>query len=288
MSAPRLAAAGAALGAVLALGLLWHTPDENRPHAAASVVSSPVSLPSEATATARPAWRATLAVPPDFERWVQQHSALRGTMPDGGWGPVADGRLVPSAALRRRFDYALQLDGQAPAETIGAWVGEQARRDLPAAAAAEVERLWLAYQGLRAAPASLAPRTGDAESIAAALDERHAQRVQWLGDAWARAFYGDEEAALRARLASGWQTASADALIDATRLDTAARQRLADELAEQARWGERIAAARAELERLQRQPGLDEAQRHQAAEQLLAAQFADDRERLRARGLLGR
>ncbi|MGC4078814.1 MAG: lipase chaperone [Rubrivivax sp.] len=287
MSAPRLAAAGAALGAVLALGLLWHTPDEPRPPAAPAA-AAPIARPAAPAEAARPAWRATLAVPPEFERWVQEHSALRGTTPDGGWGPVVDGRLVPSAALRRRFDYALQLDGQAPADTIGAWVAEQARRELPAAAAAEVERLWLAYEGLRAAPASLAPRAGDAESIAAALDERHAQRVQWLGEAWARAFYGDEEAALRARLASGWQTASADALIDATRLDSAARQRLADELAAQARWAERIAAARAELDRLQRQPGLDEAQRHQAAEQLLAAEFTDDRERLRARGLLGR
>ncbi|MCC9648905.1 lipase chaperone [Rubrivivax sp. JA1029] len=287
MSAPRLAAAGVATGAVLALGLLWHTPDEPRPPAApaAAPLVARAAAPAE---PARPAWRATLAVPPEFERWVQERSALRGTTPDGGWGPVVDGRLVPSAALRRRFDYALQLDGQAPAETIGAWVGEQARRELPATAAAEVERLWQAYQGLRAAPASLAPRADDPESIAAALDERHAQRVQWLGEAWARAFYGDEEAALRARLVSGWQTASADALIDATRLDSAARQRLADELAEQARWAERIAAARAELERLDRQPGLDEVQRAQVAEQLLAAGFAEGSERLRARGLLGR
>ncbi|EGJ09424.1 lipase secretion chaperone [Rubrivivax benzoatilyticus] len=287
MSAPRLAAAGVATGAVLALGLLWHTPDEARPPAApaAAPLVARAAAPAE---PARPAWRATLAVPPEFERWVQERSALRGTTPDGGWGPVVDGRLVPSAALRRRFDYALQLDGQAPAETIGAWVGEQARRELPATAAAEVERLWQAYQGLRAAPASLAPRADDPESIAAALDERHAQRVQWLGEAWARAFYGDEEAALRARLVSGWQTASADALIDATRLDSAARQRLADELAEQARWAERIAAARAELERLDRQPGLDEVQRAQVAEQLLAAGFAEGSERLRARGLLGR
>ncbi|MCD0421067.1 lipase chaperone [Rubrivivax sp. JA1024] len=287
MSAPRLAAAGVATGAVLALGLLWHTPDEPRPPVApaAAPLVARAAAPAE---PARPAWRATLAVPPEFERWVQERSALRGTTPDGGWGPVVDGRLVPSAALRRRFDYALQLDGQAPAETIGAWVGEQARRELPATAAAEVERIWQAYQGLRAAQASLAPRADDPESIAAALDERHAQRVQWLGEAWARAFYGDEEAALRARLVSGWQTASADALIDATRLDPAARQRLADELAEQARWAERIAAARAELERLDRQPGLDEVQRAQVAEQLLAAGFAEGSERLRARGLLGR
>ncbi|WP_164962407.1 lipase chaperone [Rubrivivax sp. JA1026] len=287
MSAPRLAAAGVATGAVLALGLLWHTPDEPRPPVApaAAPLVARAAAPAE---PARPAWRATLAVPPEFERWVQERSALRGTTPDGGWGPVVDGRLVPSAVLRRRFDYALQLDGQAPAETIGAWVGEQARRELPATAAAEVERIWQAYQGLRAAPASLAPRADDPESIAAALDERHAQRVQWLGEAWARAFYGDEEAALRARLVSGWKTASADALIDATRLDPAARQRLADELAEQARWAERIAAARAELERLDRQPGLDEVQRAQVAEQLLAAGFAEGSERLRARGLLGR
>lgn len=287
MSAPRLAAAGAALGAVLALALLWHAPNEVRPHAAHPPAPAAVAA-AVAAAPERPAWRATLAVPPDFERWVREHSALRGTTPDGGWGPVVDGGLVPSAALRRRFDYALQLDGQAPPEAIGAWVGEQARRELPATAAAEVERLWQAYQGLRAAPASLAPRAEDPESIAAALDERHAQRVQWLGEAWARAFYGDEEAALRARLAAGWQTARAEPLIDPRRLDAAARQRLADELAEQARWAERIAEARAELERLQRQPGLDEAQRAAAAEQLLAAEFADERERLRARGLLGR
>nr|WP_207184423.1 lipase chaperone [Rubrivivax gelatinosus] len=283
----RLGVAAAALGALLAAGLLWRTPGDatampasaaepGRPPAAGQPVADP------------PSWRATLAVPPEFERWVQEHSALRGTTPDGGWGPVIDGRLVPSAALRRRFDYALQLDGQAPPEAIGAWVTEQARRELPAAAAAEVERLWLAYQGLRAAPASLAPRADDPESIAAALDERHAQRVQWLGEAWARAFYGDEEAALRARLAAGWQTARAEPLIDPGRLDAAARQRLADELAAQARWAERIAAARAELDRLEHQPGLDEAQRSLAAEQLLATEFADGRERLRARGLLGR
>lgn len=287
MSTRRLAAAGAATGVVLALGLLWHSPDEIRPHAVPTA-APPIARPAAPAEPARAAWRATLAVPPEFERWVQEQSALRGTTPDGAWGPVVDGRLVPSAALRRRFDYALQLDGQAPAETIGAWVSEQARRELPAAAAAEVERIWQAYQGLRAAPASLAPRADDPDSIAAALDERHAQRVQWLGEAWARAFYGDEEAALRARLAAGWQTARAEPLIDPARLDAAARQRLVDELAAQARWAERIAEARAELERLQRQPGLDEAQRHQAAEQLLAAEFADERERLRARGLLGR
>ncbi|MBK1612590.1 hypothetical protein CKO44_03815 [Rubrivivax gelatinosus] len=276
-------ALGAAALAVLSVTALGWRPGTQTRDAAAAPGVAPTAAPVAAAARPPPVLRPEL--PPDFVSWLLQHSALRGSTLDGGWGTAAGGRLQPSRELRRLFDHLLQLEGQVPVDTIGAWLQQMARAELQPEVAAEVGRIWQAYLGLLAAPVRRPPRLDDPAAIAAALDERHRQRVQWLGPAWAHAFYGDEEAAIRQTLA-GPVAADPPQLIDRSRLDAAALQRLVELDAEQARWQQRIADARADLERMRQAPELSALQRAEAAERLVSERFEAGGERLRARALL--
>ncbi len=260
--------------------------------------ATPAPAPAVAPAAAGPAragaaaehhvLEAVAATPTEelqaFGRWMAEHSALRGTALDGGWGLDAQGQVRPSLALRRRFDHLLQLQGQAPLPKLSAWLAQQARQELSEADVQQVMSVWQAYLGLLAS-AGPVPRPGDGPALAAALDTEAQRRRAWLGLAWAEAFFGEDEAAWRQRQAQG--PAPAEPLIDRSRLSPEAAQRLADAEAEQARWTRRLAQARAELQRLRQAPELSEPQRDEAIDRLLDERFAPGGERLRARALLG-
>lgn len=252
--------------------------------------------PLMALAAAAPPLASASAAPPGdapaqaFDRWVAEHSALRGSALDGGWGLDVQGRLQPSLALRRRFDHLLQLTGQAPMDRITDLVARQARAELHADDVAGVLNVWHAYLGLLADPGRSAPRAGEAPVLpgstgwAAAVAERHQLRRQWLGAAWAAAFYAEEEAALAVDLANG---SPAPELIDRTALPPDALQRLADEQARQARWQQSLTEAREEVRRLRASPELSAPLRDASLERLVEERFAPGSDRVRARALLG-
>lgn len=232
----------------------------------ASADSPTASAPSQAMAT-----------------WLVQDSPLRGSSVDGSWSVDAQGQLVPDIALRRRFDYFLQLLGQQPIERISALVQTQAEQALSPAAAREVMQLWQRYLELQQVKFSTQVNPQDPQSISAALAERQIARRSALGRVWADAFYAQEEAAiLQMTQASGPRSAT---LIDRSTLDAGALARLAQEEAQQARWQARLAEARAELERIKGAAELSELQRQQAQQALLQRFSAS--EQVRVAALLG-
>jgi lipase chaperone LimK len=249
----------------------------HRPRAAAQAVV-PAAAPEGAGQAA--AARA-------FAQWVAASSALRGTALDGDWGVDSAGRLQPSLALRRRFDHLLQLLGQAPLDAITAHLRGLAEQDLAAPQADAVLQVWQRYLGLLQAPVLTVARPDQPETLGPALAEHQQLRRQWLGPAWAQAFYGEEEAALQAWLArAGGPPDELPPWIDRSALDAQALQRLAQEEALQARWQQRLAQARAEMARLAAAPELSAPQRAQAQARWLAEQFSPA-EQLRVRALLG-
>ena len=215
--------------------------------------------------------------------WLAQDSPLRGSSMDGSWSVDAQGQLVPDIALRRRFDYFLQLLGQQPIERISALVQTQAEQALSPAAARDVMQLWQRYLELQQVKFTVQVNPQDPQSISAALAERQIARRSALGRVWADAFYAQEEAQiLQMTQASGPRSST---LIDRSTLDPAALARLVQEEALQAQWQSRLSEARGELQRINSAPELSDLQRQQAQRALL--QRFSGEERVRAAALLG-
>ena len=243
---------------------------------------------------------------------VAIRGSLRGVQPDGGFHLDAQGRLRPDRAVRRRFDQLLSTLGEATIEELGALLQQQARTELGSDdGAAQVMTVWERYLQLQRqlAPAGDTGSAPTADSLALALQERTRQRRLVLGNDWAEAFYGDEEAALQARLSTppsqaptGEQAGTALPAAarapqpgeDLTALqrqreatlgpEAAARLQALDQA--QAAWAENIQATRRALTRLQGAAELSALQRQQAIDQLIESRFAPE-DRLRARAVLG-
>ena len=314
-------------GATLLLcGGLWWAWAAQAPGARAAVRLSPAAAQDATTVGARPAPpNAVAALQPDptrTQRSVAQvrqalfeRGSLRGVQPDGGFRLDAQGRLMPDRAVRRRFDQLLTTLGEATIEELGDLLQQQARAELGGDdGAAQVMAVWERYLQLQRqlAPAGGTSSPPTADSLALALQERARQRRLVLGNDWAEAFYGEEEAALQARLSSDAEAASpapgrdsqATTLPSAARApqpgeDLAALQRqreatLGPEAAArlqaldqaQAAWAQKVAEARSQVTRLQGAAELSAVQRQQAIDQLIESRFAPQ-ERLRARAVLG-
>lgn len=238
----------------------------------------------------------------DLLRHLTERGSLRGTDPDGAWPVDAQGRLVPAKAVRWRFEYYLGALGELRPEEIEQVVAHTVRRELPDAAAAEVMDLWRRYLGLRQAEAATAAPSQEPWALRQALGQLQGLRRQWLGPAWAQAFYADEERLLQAEIERREQGAALPddhpALVAAPGSDPALlrAQRLARYGAEAtarlealdhqwADWRGRLAAVRERLQALQADPALSQAQRQDEARRLIEATFHPG-ERERARALL--
>ncbi|MBB4843375.1 lipase chaperone LimK [Paucibacter oligotrophus] len=279
---------------VLGLGLLgglwcWSPLSE----ASHEAVQLKVHADTEPSAAAAPSVGLARPMPPAssaFADWLHQHSVLRGTELDGGWGLGANGDLQPSLALRRRFDYLLQLQGQRSLDEIGAYLRELAGQQLSVANAEAVMAVWRPYLQLQQSRWRHSVNPQDPSTLAPALAEQQEARRRLLGPAWAHAFYGEDEgqvaALIQASAEAGGQPARSAELIDRSRLDAAALGRLQEEEAAQARWQARLKAAAAQLQALRQDSQLSELQRRQAIQALIEQSF-EGSERLRARALLG-
>ncbi|RQO59929.1 lipase chaperone [Paucibacter sp. KBW04] len=284
-----------ALG-LASLGVLWlwspaseahYEPVQLRTHTAPEPSAGPAqALPMASATPASP----TAPAPSAFTNWLQQQSVLRGTELDGGWGLVANGELQPSLALRRRFDYLLQLQGQRKLDEIGAYLRELAGQELSAANTERVMTVWQRYLQLQQTRFRNKVNPQDLSTLAPALTEQQEARRRLLGPAWAHAFYGEEESQaatlIQASAETGGKPTAATDLIDRSRLDAAALSRLQEEDAAQARWQARLKAAAAQIQRLRQDKQLSEIQRQQAIQSLIEQSF-EGGERLRARALLG-
>ena len=256
-----------------------------------------------AGAMAPPGTTDTVA-PAALAAWRRGESSLRGTELDGGWSLDAQGRLQPSLAVRRRFDHLLLLrDGEAGTAMLTRAIQEDVQAQAGAAAAAQVLDIWQRYLGLLDTPFATRVDLTRPETWGPALAERQRARRDRLGLAWAQAFYAEEEAELLALInaQAGSQAPGHKLLAAATpasgvtvlgpqglarsELSAEQRERLEAVDAEQARWAERLAQARREIEALRNAAHLSAPQRREAVDAWLAQHF-ETREQLRIRGLL--
>lgn len=305
--------------ALLLCGGLWGSwaarapaaPEAVQLHTGAAAAPSPGALPHAAfdpvAALQADPTRARRSVA-QVQRALFERGSLRGVQPDGGFRLDAQGRLVPDRAVRRRFDQLLTTLGEATIEELGALLQQQARAELGREdGVAQVMAVWERYLQLQRqlAPGSASPPS--AEGLSLALQERARQRRLVLGNDWAEAFYGDEEAALQARFNRDGRptdTVPGDGLPAVARApqagdDLAALQRqreatLGPEAAArlqaldqaQAAWTQKVAEVRRQITRLRGAAELSALQRQQAIEQLIESRFAPEEQR-RARAVLG-
>ena len=233
--------------------------------------------------------------------------SLRGTELDGDWGVDAQGQVQPSRELRRRFDQLLTTQGEVTREELGIWLRNRTTLELDPLAAQAVMQIWQQYLLLEGQAYRYAVRINEPETLRWALQERQLKRRELLGQAWADAFFADEEAQLLHILsprdgvvgesklnrptvaAHGPLPELSAAQAHAVRreqFDAAAAQRLADLDREDRQWQQRLQLARLQWGQTSGATHLSEAQQQASFGQWLDGHF-DANERLRVRALLG-
>lgn len=289
-SAARWLAAGS--GAALLLALLWWALDADAPPAPPAPPAQASAQPAAAPARAAAALNAAAPDasqarhPAAFERWMAQHSSLRGVDLDGAWEVDPDGRLQATIALRRRFDQLLSLLGEATLDELRAFIAYDVENLAGPAAAQRVLDVWQRYVALQQHALRHQPDMRDRRTWAAALAERQQVRRQLLGADIAAAFFADDEQQLQA-LIQGHAPAKAVPVqaVDRAQLGPDALDRLKKEEAAWADWERRLADARRELATLNEQAQLSQLQRAEAMERFIAQRF-DSGEATRVRALL--
>lgn len=219
---------------------------------------------------------------------LQQPNSLANTQTDGDWGIGPNGQPQPSIALRRRFDYFLLLQGEQDLNALANQTRQQVQAAHGAAAAQAIMALWVSYVQLQKHTWTTQVNMQRSETWAPALAERSAVRRQLLGTAWAEAFYGEEENALRqtiAQTSSGLPTGQASTYNEPVALPDAA-QRMAAHQAQWQQWEQRINTARSRVQQFNSAPELSDPQRSEAITNYLNQQF-NGHELTRARALLG-
>ncbi|MFZ2988549.1 hypothetical protein, partial [Ideonella sp.] len=204
-----------ALGGALAVALLaaQHEADPAPPGGQPGQHTTPALSPSAPMAAAALQGLRSLAAPgatpqgpartaSAVEAALYGQGSLRESTPDGGWQVDSAGQLRPDLAVRRRFDHLLSALGEATPEELGTLLQRQANRDLPPAAVTQVMALWQRYLALQQTRYTHQADLHQPASWQPALDERVRMRREWLGPAWADAFYLAEETALRSHIAA--------------------------------------------------------------------------------------
>lgn len=243
--------------------------------------------------------------PEDVLHALFTDGSLRGSELDGGWGRWDGKWLLPDAALRRRFDQLLTTVGEATADELRQLVAWLAERDLGTQGAQEVLNVWDRYLALQRHGFRESMDLARPERWARVLQERQLVRRELLGADWADAFYAAEEDALRQRLGQKLEPTHGaappaelsgpaptgmapeawhDQRVAALGQEAADRLRAVERA--QADWDQRLAAARAAVDRLVKAPELSTIQRQAAIRQWMDAHFQGS-ERLRAASLLG-
>jgi len=240
-----------------------------------------------------------------WDSWLFTQSSLRGSSLDGDWGEIGPQGLVPSLALRQRFDQLMTTLGEVNATELRAMVQSLAERDL-GHDAAQVMVVWDRYVALVNAPLAGRPDLSDPQQWLVVLREQQAQRRQMLGADWAAAFFADDEALLgttvqrltehrsspQAAPVAHWQAPPAGVsaeLWQAQRehtLGAEAAARLAAVDAEESAWTQRLETARQTQAALLNRAELSALQRQQELQRWLESHFSE-REQIRVRALLG-
>lgn len=300
------AGAGVVLGAAL-----WWWPQQHDANALAALAqAAPSVLPAQATQAApldlAKGWISgtTRRSAAQWDSWLLTQSSLRGSSLDGDWGEIGPQGLQPSLALRQRFDQLMTTTGELSPAEMRAMVQTLAERDL-GSDAAQVMAIWDRYVALTQAPLAMRPDTSHPQQWLEVLREQQALRRQWLGPQWAEAFFGADEAHLKATVQQ-LALASSEPKVNtevwnapppgATTADWQAKReeqfgpqaaiRLASLDAEESAWELRMDLARHAVRTLSTRVELSSLQRDQALQQWLDAHFKPQ-EQIRVKALLG-
>ncbi len=237
------------------------------------------SLFGAAPGTAAPKRNATSNADSVRHRLFDQGS-LAGTELAGNWCATGAHQLQACGGLRERFESYLLGLGEASPDELRSLVHDDAQRDLGAALGAAVMTVWDHYWRLRTYTWRNRIDPDDRRTWLAVLDEQHRVREQLLGADWAKAFFADEEARMRAdysrleanqpappdpgdpvpQMSTGQDPGAVHAARVA-RYGEAAAERLAQVDAEWADWDKRLNLARTEWARLQQAANLSAPQR---------------------------
>lgn len=240
-----------------------------------------------------------------WESWLFTQSSLRGSSLDGDWGEMGPNGLLPSLALRQRFDQLMSTLGEVNPTELRAMVQSLAERDL-GVDAQQVMAVWDRYVALIHAPLSTRPDLSEPQQWLQVLREQQAQRRHTLGAEWATAFFADDEAQLQSTVqqlaesrssaqaapVAHWQAPPADVSPEQWRtqreqaLGPEAAERLAVVDAEESAWAQRLDAARQAQAALLSRAELSALQRQQELQRWLQSHFSE-REQMRVRALLG-
>jgi len=317
MPAPAGSAQGRWLG-LLAVGVVMTLLAWWALQAEAPAAGPPSDLPPAASPTGRVAPSTLSRHPEPLAAGVSSlHSvrtrlfvkgSLAGTDLAGGWcvGPGPEGTevLQPCPDLHRRFDHYLLGTGEVTAMELRSLLLDDARRAHGEALAGEIVSVWDRYLLLAAHAWRSRFDPADPGTWNAAVAEQRQVRRQMLGEAWAHAFFADEERHLEAVLAQvesgavppadpgapvpqgGLGTDAAAVMAERAALyGEAAARRLAQVDSEWADWENRLEAARSEWQRLQQANQLSDLQRHTEMAQYLRAQVPGS-EHARVKALL--
>ncbi len=233
--------------------------------------------------------------------------SLQGTEPAGNWciDTSRTDALKPCSALRERFEYyLLGLGGEITIDEARGLIEQDSLSDNGEALTRQIMTLWDQYWQLRNYAWSNHLEMTNRGTWMPMLEEMRMVRRQILGEEWATAFFGEDEEYFRNYYAQleGGKTAPRDpgapvpqlgagkdpAAVNAERAalyGAPAAERLARVDADWADWENRLTAARAEWDRLQKSAELSELQRKAEMNRYVAAHF-NSSERLRIEALL--
>lgn len=247
---------------------------------------------------------APMRTPEQVRTRLFKEGSFAGTEPSGDWCATPDKQLKPCKGLRGRFEYYILGLGEVTIAEIRALIQDEARRDLNDKLAAEIIDIFDKYWKIRTYDWRNQFVQSDRSTWMPVFEEQKSVRRQILGQAWADAFYGDDEKHFLeyfAQLESGqppppdvgepvpqMEAGKDPAAVRAERVarygeDAANRLDAVDKQWDE--WERRLAAARAEWARIQAANNLSEPQR-QAEMQRYVDEHFQDKEQIRVKALL--
>ena len=232
-----------------------------------------------------------------------KEGSFAGTEPAGSWC-VSDQKLKPCPELRSRFEYYVLGLGEVTIEEIRGLIQDEAKRASGDALAAEIMAIWDKYWQVRTYAWRNKFIQADRSTWMPVFEEQRSVRRQLLGQAWAEAFFKEDEQHFQEyytqletglppppdpgepvpQMAPGKDPAAVRAERVA-RYGEAAANRLDKADADWADWERRLNAAKAEWDRLQKSANLSDVQRKAEMSAYIKSNFPAD-EQLRVQALL--
>lgn len=259
----------------------WHA---WRPQDASPVPQNRLML---APATAETAGRA-----PDMLRAVLYKGSFAGTRPVGDWCVDTNRRLSPCSGLRDRFEYYISGLGEISASEVRSLIEDEAQRAHGHELAAQIMIVYDRYWSVRNHESRNRVDMRDVSTWMPALQEVQALRKQILGEAWAQAFFEEDdrlflETYQRASLGLVPKASPHDPvpLLEPGRDPEAVRserierygaeaaERLAALDVQQQQFDRHVSLARAEWSRLQTQSHLSDQHKQEQLRQFIAEHF---------------